>query len=51
VKRFSCGDLLHHHHHHHLHIGHMIVYNDLAQMNMLRNMVSVEYTSLDLNLA
>jgi hypothetical protein len=53
VKSFSCGDHLHCHclHHRHLHIGHMKVYNDLSQMSRLRNMVSTEDTSLDLNLA
>jgi hypothetical protein len=54
AKSFSCGDLLHCLHclhHHHPHICRMKVYNDLSQMNRLRNMVSVEDTSLDLNLA
>jgi hypothetical protein len=53
VKSFSCGDLRHrfHYHHHHLHIGHKKVYNDLSQMNRLRNTISIQGTSLDSTLA
>lgn len=50
AESFSCGDLLHCLHRH-LHIGHMLVYNDLSQMNRLRNTISIQGTSLDSTLA